>query len=83
MNSSFLFARGVKVCRNAFENDNVVFFDDVDDVTLDIGEAFFYQWRSYYSTFYGSELEFGKFVRIGTGACSYSNDFIKHVNRGD
>ena len=83
MNSSFLFARGVKVCRNGFENDDIVFFDDVDDVTLDISEAFFYQWRFYYSTFYGRELEFGKFVCIGTGACSYSNDFIKHVNRGD
>ena len=83
MNSSFLFARGVKVCRNGFENDNVVFFDDVDDVTLDISEAFFYQWRFYYFTFYGSELEFDKFVCIGAGACSYTNDFIKYVNRGD
>ncbi len=46
MNSPFLFARGVNVCRNAFENDNVVPLNEVHDFTFDISETFLYQRRS-------------------------------------
>jgi len=60
-----------------------VSFYDVDNVTFDISQTFLYQWRLDFFTLYGGQLETGKFVRIGTGARSYADDFIKHFNGGN
>jgi len=80
VNSPLLLSRTVKVRCNALEHHDIVLLDDVDDFTLDIRQAFFYQGRSDTLSLHGGQRELFEFVRISAGACSHANDFIKHVD---
>src|SRR5690606_31251622 len=83
VDSALLLARVVDVGGDRLQNDDIVSFDDLDDLALDVGETFLDQGRPDDPAPHGSELEPGELVRVRPGARADTDQFIEHVDRGN
>lgn len=80
MNRARLPACGIDVCGNPLQHNDIVLFDDVDDLALDVGQAFPDQGRPDEPGLHGRELEPGELVRIRPGARPDADHLVQQVD---
>ena len=80
MNHALFLAFGVEVGGDPLQHHDVVLFDDVDDLALDVGEAFLDQGRPDLLGRHWRELEPGKLVRVCPGAGPYADHLVQQVD---
>ena len=83
MDCAFFLALWVDVRGNSLEYNDVVLLDDVDDLALDVGEAFLDQRRFDERGWQRREPESGEFVGIGPRASAYADNPVQQVDGGN
>ena len=79
----FFLAGNINVGCHAFQYDDVVFLDDVDDLEFDVGQAFADQGCLHLFAFYRRQTEAGKLVGVSARTGANANHRIQHVHSGN